>query len=104
MYVFVLNPFLLFAKMYLLRFSSQQGKKDGRRFYPAELLSRGNPLLAMSHKGVSPQGNFLHYNFLKAQCLLSIIPFSDSEWGVCKFIGQRSSSSLLNVSYQLISN
>jgi len=74
---FVLNPFLLFAKMDLLWFSSQKAKKDGRRFYPTELLSRGNPLPAMSQKGFPPQGNFLHYNFLKAQCLLNIIPFSD---------------------------
>jgi len=29
---FVLNPFLLFAKMDLLRVSSQQAKKDGCRF------------------------------------------------------------------------
>jgi len=55
---FVLNPFLLFAKMDLLRFSSQQAKKDGRRFYPTELFSRGNPLLAMSQKGVSSPGKF----------------------------------------------
>jgi len=47
MYFCVLNPFLLFAKMDLLRVSSQQAKKDGCRFYQTELLSRGNPLLAM---------------------------------------------------------
>jgi len=40
---FVLNPFLLFAKMDLLQFSSQQAKKDGHRFYPTELLSRETP-------------------------------------------------------------
>jgi len=42
----VLNPFLLFAKMDLFRFSSQsqQAKKDGRRFYPTELLSRETSL------------------------------------------------------------
>jgi len=49
----VLNPFLLFAKMDIFRFSSQQAKKDGRRFYPTELLSRETP------SGYEPErGNF----------------------------------------------
>jgi len=48
----MLNPFLLFAKMYLLRFSSQQAKKM------ADVFTRsGKPLLDISQKGFSyPRG------------------------------------------------
>jgi len=60
MYFFVLNPFLLFAKMDLFWFSSQQAKKMAAvfNFLPDRATQSGNPLLAMSQKGVSSPGNF----------------------------------------------
>jgi len=53
-----------------------------------------------------PRGNFLHYFFLKPQCLLSIFYlFCNLATGAfVSYRGQRSSSAVLNVIYQLISN
>ena len=41
-------------------------QKNGRRFYPTELLSRETPFWLWARTGFPPQGNFLDYNFYRA--------------------------------------
>ena len=87
------------------KFGRARNVRNSARFLTTFEFDR-KYLIEYEPGGVPPRGHFLHYLFLKPQCLLSIFYlFCNLATGAfVSYRGQSSSSALLNVIYQLISN